>query len=125
MHELLGPHEHKEFKLLQAGVKHVALFCDIIPEDYFFYKHKSEYGYIEFEKDMIVKNEKVNIQYAILYKNNHSIEAARLEEILKYHSDEYVESIEREIGKILSYSNEAIEYYLAHVHEIKSKQRDN
>lgn len=45
-HPLIGPHEGKEFELIDQGLKHVALFCEIIPDLYHSFTQRPDFGCI-------------------------------------------------------------------------------
>lgn len=115
MNKLIGPHEGKELALLDSGEKHVALFYEIIPDQYYSYKKMKEYCAIEFTKFAEVEGRRHPIQYAILYRKCHRENALRLAEIIKSDYENYDMNLEREIGRILCYSNEAIEAFIAKV----------
>lgn len=113
--ELLGPHEGKEFSLLDSGQKHVAFFCDLIPDAYYEYRNRDEYETIEFSKKHKTDKREIIVPYVILFRKIHREDAEKFASILRHGYDDYYnkgEAIERENGRILSYSAEAIEYYI-------------
>lgn len=113
--DLLGPHEGKEFSLLDSGQKHVAFFCDLIPHAYDDYRDRDEYEAIEFSKTHKTDKGEIIVPYVILFRKSHRKDAKKLEATLKQGYEDYFnkgEAIERENGRILSYSEEAIDYYI-------------
>ena len=114
IHPFIGLHEGKEFQLLDAGRKHIAFFYEIIPDKYFIYKERNEFGCIEWEDEVTGRyGSKVVIPYVILYRRTHRQDAERLAVLKKSDGSAYHQSEEYEVGKILSYSQEAVEYYIA------------
>lgn len=113
MTNLLGPHEGIEFKLLDAGEKYVAFFCEIIPDQFYSFQRDPEYGSFEWVKGTPAKGAMIDISYAILFRKSHEKQATRLKSLVQ--SAQFSFETEREIGEILSYSNEAIDYYLDRV----------
>lgn len=116
MSSLIGPHEGKEFELLQMGDKNVALFYEIIPEEYYIFRNNPNYNSIEFIRPATLsENLKLDIQYVILYRIGFEVDANRLHALVsdiipKEHGMNH--EYEREVGIILGYSEEAIDYYL-------------
>ena len=106
----LGPHELKEAELMLSGQKEVAYFYSGYPEEYLQEIKK----YIEngtFESFHMESNNGFIVWIAGAEKK-----AYRLAELVRYgRKHGYVESIEREIGQILGYSEADIDYYIEHI----------
>ena len=123
IHPLIGPHEGRELELMLQGEKPAAMFYDIepytegiIPEDEF-------QPYVDAGK--IVKKETFHVfrdaqvRHVYYARPDYSANIDRLIEITKHQYDSerktsWPEELERETGKLLGYSDEAIEYYLDH-----------
>lgn len=112
MKNLIGPHEGIEFELLESGEKNVAYFYELIPEKYYVFKKKNSYKYIEFQKEILIKNNLIKMPYVIIFRKSYDKEALRLHDILLNKAAVRNMDAEREIGQILSYPEEAIEHYL-------------
>lgn len=113
--DLLGPHEGKEFILLDNGQKHVAFFSDLVPDAYYEFRDREEYDVIEIPQTARSGKREISFSYRILFRKTHREDAEKFAAILAQGYDDYFnkgEAIERENGRILSYSEEAIEYYI-------------
>lgn len=122
---LIGPHEGREFELMDRGVKHVALFYDIIPDDYVRYKALDDYDAIEWAQPISHPDGyDVNIAYRILFRKSHQKQAERLHQLQQMlHEGHYKLDHEYEVGAILGYPKAAIEYYVKRI-KTKTKTRD-
>lgn len=111
----IGPHEGKEFALLDSGQKHVAFFHDLVPDAYYEFRDRDEYETIEIPQTVMIDDREVIIPYRILFRKSHRQDAEKFAAILRQGYDDYFnqgEAIERENGRILSYPQPAIEYYI-------------
>lgn len=109
---MLGPHEGIELELMLKREKNIALFysgSEMPLEFNDLIKNKF------FNKITVVLKSK-DIEYNIIYNPLYYHEAKRLQSIIK--SDYYNLEIEREIGEILGYSTEDIDFY---IEKIKNK----
>lgn len=98
-----------------AGDKQVAYFYSGYPEEYFQDMKK----YIDdgtFESFQLESDNGL-----IVWAPGAKEKAFRLEELIRYAREHgYVESVEREIGKILGYSEADIDFYIDHIkHDFK------
>ena len=110
--ELIGPHEGKEFDLIRKGQKDVALFYELIPQEYFEFKRLDQYGVIEFEKPVAMDDIAGSVLYVILYRRGFQDEAEELRNLVESKTKGFNLTSERRIGEILGYPEEAIEHYL-------------
>ncbi len=136
----IGPHEGLEFALLEAGQKHVAYWCDWIPDEYEEYKSRPDYDAIEWEIPVKLSEEQISalrkrgadykglhdddgviqIPYRILYRKTHEADAKRLEHIIRNYGTTWKPELEREIGAILGYSQDDIEAFIERLPKAKS-----
>jgi len=106
----LGPHEFKEAELMLAGKKEVAFFYSDYPEEYLQDMRK----YIEDGTFESIQMESDN--GFIVWTPGAKEKALRLAELIRYAREHgYVESVERETGKILGYSEADIDFYIEHI----------
>ncbi len=110
---LIGPHEGREFELLDDHKKHVAFFHDIVPTRCYEYALRDEYDLIQWEVVTPHKSRPITIPYVILFRTSHYTQARRLENLIRHFDRKNWKESEREIGHILGYSNEAIEYFIS------------
>lgn len=114
--DLIGPHEGKEFALLDKGQKHVAFFHDVIPDAYYEYRDRDEYDVIEFSKSAKTGNREIIVPYVILFRKTHRDDAEKFASIVQQGYQDFFKlgaAIVREQGRILSYPEPAVEYYIS------------
>ena len=102
----LSPHNLAELDLMLAGKKNVSyFFMEIPPEFLIGYKYNREIEFYDFAEDPCVY---------IFYLVGHRKSAIRLEQLIKEprKTKELNEAVEREIGEILGYSKEEIDFYI-------------
>jgi hypothetical protein len=109
-HGRLGPHEFKEAELMLAGQKEVAFFYSDYPEEYLHdikkYIKNGKFESFQMETD----------NGLIVWTPGAKEKAVRLAELVRYgRKHGYVESVEREIGQILGYSEVDIDFYIDHI----------
>lgn len=123
IHPLIGPHEGRELELMLKGEKPAAMFYDVEPYTDGLIPEKDFQPYVEIGK--LIKKESQHIFRGMHVKHiyyslpNYVSHIERLIELAKYQYDPtristLPEELERETGKLLGYSDEAIEYYLEH-----------
>lgn len=119
---LIGPHEGREFELLDRGLKHVAFFCEIIPDDYHNYKAQEPYDVIEWQRTVRHRHGyDVQIPYCVIFRKTHRQQAERLYELNQlFYKGDYRPDHEYEIGDILSYPKKSVE---AFVQKIKKNRK--
>lgn len=109
----LGPHEGQEAQLMLAGKKEVAYFhCDY-PEIYFQEMRKClEEGIF----DSIKIGDSPPNETLVVWVPDAKQKAMRLIELIQYSWENgYSEFVEREKGRLLGYSKEDIDFFIAHL----------
>lgn len=122
-HPSLGPHEGKELELMLQGKKGLALFYTDyeIPEEFAPYLQEQTI----FCKKLIFQHhfmsKDIVFEMFILSKIPESTQVLRLAELLKISqtSPRFIPEIEREIGMLLGYAHNDVEYYIQHVLALK------
>ncbi len=129
---LIAPHEGREFELMEQGRKNVALFYDIIPDQYGEFRSLDQYGAIEWSVPINLTHAQkgslrergahyegldedgteIYIPYRILYRKNHEAQARRLADLVQNYGVGWDIEKEREIGAILGYPKESIEQFV-------------
>jgi hypothetical protein len=108
--EDIGPHEGKEFMLMRAGEKDVALFFEIEPEG--LTEILSEgFCMLNFPQ---FKHLGVTFYTRIVFRYGFEVKALRLKEIVQQSKDGIDPNREHEIGEILSYTRKQVDAYLNH-----------
>lgn len=114
----VGPHEGREFDLMRAGQKHVALFFEIAPP-----------GLLDILADgfhlrQFVQTSGRGRPYPvqcpvwIIYRSGHDQAMRRLEAIVSHPRPGIDPAQEHEIGAILSYTRPQVDAYLRHVKQL-------
>lgn len=122
----LAPHDGKELELMLLERKELSLFFSdmVIPDKFFDY---IEAGVFNIKR--VILQEKtpyqIDLEAAIIFRPNHQSKADRLSEILKESRSKFEPQIEREIGKLLGYDEEDIEFYIEHIMNMNNINRTN
>lgn len=111
--DLIGPHEGREFALLDSGQKHVALFYETIPNEVEAFRARPEFSVIDFTERFDASGRVTLIPYVILFRKGHEAAAHELRTLIRQGRARFDPVTERRIGQILGYPPEAIEHYLA------------
>lgn len=108
---VIGPHEGRELKLMIEGSKHIALFYSDydIPTDFIPYIEKNQFC-LEMVELLDVNNS--SFSYYIIYNPLYAHKANRLVHVLRNSFNKFDLDSEREIGELLGYKSEDIEYYI-------------
>ncbi len=106
----IGPHEGREYQLMLAGLKKVALF-EILPSDFLENKSRLDIKYLYPDE-----------YNTIAYIKGGEFDAAKLSELIKYQQDIRCvdEATEYAIGEILDYSKHEVKCFLEHCKAIKN-----
>ncbi|MDO4997693.1 MAG: hypothetical protein Q4E16_03510 [Neisseria sp.] len=106
---LIGPHEGKELALMLAGEKKVALFEQgMLPDDFLPYLEQQKFHAIRF-----YPIPKLDYCGWIVYESNSHNDALRLQDLIVASVGKgFLAEREREIGRILGYSEAAIDAYI-------------
>ncbi|MBN3758186.1 hypothetical protein G3N95_35085 [Paraburkholderia sp. Tr-20389] len=108
--EGVGPHEGAEYRLMAEGKKHVAMFSDCIPVEFFENPLHLDLGVLENTAESCT----------VFYMPGYREEAERLMVVnAQACNAHFKEDLEREIGRILGYEDWQIEAFLAHVNSSK------
>lgn len=106
----VGPHTDIEYKLMCEGKKKLAMFSDLIPDEFI----DNPAG---IEMDVISNPEGT---CTIFYMHGHNAEATRLMELnLSTRGRGFIPEVEREIGRLLGYQEWEINAFLTHVGALK------
>ncbi|MCP1660646.1 hypothetical protein [Neisseria perflava] len=106
---VIGPHEGRELALMLSGSKHVALF-DSLPADFAPYLQQGKFHALE------VPFPKFGFTGMIIFCPKSRQQAERLKSLLLDSVGRgFVVETEREIGRILGYTEADIETYLRHI----------
>lgn len=113
----LGPHEGKELELMLNNEKNIAIFY-------------SDYGipksFLPYLENNIFKLLTINLNdgliglfsYYIIYKDEYSNDVNRLVDLLKNGFGTFNPEIEREIGQLLGYNSDDVEFYINHCYKM-------
>lgn len=112
---MLGPHEEKELELMLNHQKEIALFYTDaeVPEDFFPYLENKTFELKEIKlKDKLLGN----FSYYLIYRLENIAKAEKLASILlkNRNSGKFDPDLEREIGRLLGYCDDDIEFYINH-----------
>ncbi len=107
----VGPHEGREFDLMRAGQKHVALFLDWEPEGM---DAMLADGFLMLVSADTTAAGKI-FYNRIVYRQGYSAQAERLRALIHAPRAGWDEGHEYEVGTILGYSRTEVEAFLAHV----------
>lgn len=109
----IGPHEGREIELLLEGKKRVALFVEVIPIDL------NKLPNSKFETLLFQSPPKkgVSVPVVIAFERQYHRTALRLKKLYEEGTTStFDEEREKEIGKILGYSEAEISAYITHFH---------
>ena len=114
----VGPHEGKEIELMLSGLKNVALFVEIFPEECSpSTLIENQIETIEFQSP--IKNG-IPVPVWIMYRQNHLKDALKLKKLYEKNTiSEWNPTQENKIGQILGYSQHEIETYIAYVEKLR------
>lgn len=108
--EGVGPHVDREYQLMFEGKKTLAMFSDIIPDEFIDNPANLDLDVMNSEQDMCT----------IFYLKGHNADAERLMALnLSTRGRGFNPEVEREIGRLLGYEEWEINAYLMHVGAIK------
>ena len=105
----IGPHEGIEFELMKKGKKNLALFIDYEPpelQDFL----SDEFKLLKFAQ---TTSDGVSYITRIVFRHGYDIQAARLQILLKLKINGISPRREHEIGKLLSYTPEQVNAFIA------------
>ena len=111
--QLIGPHEGREFELLERGEKNVALFYEIIPPQVSDFTARADFDSLEFIRGLDLAGVETAVPYVILYRNGFEEDARELLQLINRDVAGFDPAIERRVGEILGYPRAAIEHYIA------------
>lgn len=115
----LGPHEGKELQLMLLGQKDIALFYEDspIPEEFAPYLQSKALFCRAVECKTRIDN--MLMHFYIISRFEHDPRIQRLITLIQHSLIErgFQENIEREIGQILGYCTEDIEYYIVRMQQ--------
>jgi hypothetical protein len=111
--QLIGPHEGREFELLERGEKNVALFYEIIPPQVSDFTARVDFESLEFNQRVDLAGVETAVPYVILYRNGFEDDARELLQLINRDAVGFDPAIERRVGEILGYPQPAIEHYIA------------
>lgn len=100
----IGPHENREYNLMSLGKKHLAMFWDIVPYEFFANPLGIQYRRLCHDRSMTT----------IFYRLGHLDDAQKLME-LTTGGHRFDADVERQIGRLLGYEEWQIDAFLAHV----------
>lgn len=102
----IAPHEDAEYQLMAAGKKHLAMFSDLIPEEFIDDPEGLKIGVVRSDDG----------ECTVYYMPGHREAAERLLALnLSSYGKGFVPEIEREIGRLLGYEEWQIDAFLKHV----------
>ncbi|WP_250528855.1 hypothetical protein [Caballeronia sp. ATUFL_F1_KS4A] len=106
----VGPHSEIEYQLMCQGKKKLAMFSDLIPNDFI----ANPAG---LDMEVIADPQKT---CTVFYMQGHNAEATRLMELnLSVRGRGFIPEVEREIGRLLGYEEWEINAYLMHIGAVK------
>ena len=109
--EEIGPHEGIEFQLMKHGKKHVALFVDFRPPDLGNFL-SDEFKLLQFNQ---TTRDGTDYVTRIVYRLGYEKQAFRLRVLLEEDSYGVCSEREHEMGRLLSYTPEQVDAYIAHI----------
>lgn len=106
---IIGPHEGKELELMLNNQKEIALFYtdSEVPEYFFPYLGNKTF-------DLKEINVNDDLTYYLIYRAENIEKAEKLASILQQSFDKFDPDLEREIGRLLGYNKDDVEYYINH-----------
>lgn len=119
MNGILGPHEGKELQLMLNHEKNVALFNNDlgIPAEFFPYIEQGAFAVMEQANEIdVLAGDFVLINF-IVYRKGYEVQAEKLKYLLAEGATQFIPGIEREIGRILGYQEQDIEFYIANLEQ--------
>ena len=116
----VGPHEGREFELLQSGEKHVAYFSEIIPNEIERFADALGATVHCFDQSYEINGRERTVPAVIIAANGYQREAERLRYLVTT-THEFNADVEREIGQILGYSKADIEAFIVRCTEQKGQ----
>ena len=119
MNGVLGPHEGKELALMLNHKKNVALFNNDlgIPAEFFPYIKQGIFVVLEQANEIYVSTDDFALINFIVYRKGYEVQAEKLKHLLAEGATEFIPEIEREIGRILGYNEQDIEFYLVNLEQ--------
>lgn len=124
---LLGPHDGRELELMLSGKKPAAMFYEVIGHDEGLNLIPKEAFQPYIDTGRFIRHEEIftdtrhSTRYVFYALPEYRKNIARLLEITRYaqdprrdHSIPWPDELEREVGELLGYSNEAIAFFLKH-----------
>ncbi len=110
----IGPHEGIEFEIIQNDLKHVALFTADLPLSQDFLDALANKIYQKLDVELVSSNGQFRFLSYIIYRESHAYFAQKLAKILKQYllQGGFNPDYDREIGTILGYTTEDIEFYI-------------
>ncbi|OOF71194.1 hemocin immunity protein [Rodentibacter caecimuris] len=118
---VLGPHEGKELELMLNHQKEIALFYTDaeVPVHFFPYLENKTFE----QKEIKLKSKLGDFSYYLIYRAENIAKAERLASILRQSFGKFDPNLEREIGKLLGYNQDDIEYYIKHfLNSLKNRE---
>jgi hypothetical protein len=104
--EGIGPHEGKEYHLMKEGKKNLALFSDVIPDEFREDPANLDLGVIACEAEFCT----------VFYRQGYREEAEALFALnMKARGTGFDPVLERQIGHLLGYEDWQIDVFLRHV----------
>ena len=113
--QLIGPHEGREFELLERGEKNVALFYETFPPQVSDFIARADFDSLEFNRRFDLAGVETAVPYVILYRNGFEDHARELLQLINRDAAGFDPAIERRVGEILGYPQPAIEHYIANL----------
>ncbi|MDR5771235.1 MULTISPECIES: hypothetical protein [unclassified Caballeronia] len=111
--EGVGPHSEIEYRLMCEGKKKLAMFSDLIPDEFIDNPSNLDMDVISDTRGMCT----------IFYMRGHNADAERLMALnLSTRGRGYIPEVEREIGRLLGYEEWEINAFLAHVGAAKLQE---
>jgi hypothetical protein len=113
----IGPHEGKEFALMNRGLKHVAMFPDFIPDGLDDFLRDDTFSFF-FDRFTTIRHRSFRL---FVYRKSHDSQARELAYILSTYGKKqrFDPALERRIGQILGYSEKEITAWM----RINAKRR--
>lgn len=117
INKALGPHEGKELELMLKNEKELSLFYtdSEIPEEFIPYLEEGRFFLktLKFKKNINGVN--FDFKYYIISQHKDSSNVCKLSKVLELNfNNSFSPDLEREIGILLGYNNDDIEYYIQH-----------
>lgn len=108
----IGPHEGREFDLMRARRKAVALFYELEPEGLAEMSADPSFSVLQFPSPKIAG---ISCPYWIVFHTDAEAQAKRLKALVLAPKTGWVAEHEREVGRILGYDEADIDAFIAHV----------